>query len=967
MKHEKPLIFAFFLLLVMQTAHAVILNVTLNTPLVGSSTDVLQNNTFVVTANVTCQSGNCSNVTGALRLNESSIPDTNTSKKIAGLPFYVASSTFEDAPMRFVWNKSYDGNISELRSVKSDIYNNIVGAGYDLYGSQRAWQIMKFNENGTLLWNISYDSTSSIDTAWSLDVDSENNIVVAGDKNQSDWHVVKFNENGTHLWNRTDNPGGFDAAHGVAIDSNNNIIVAGYQQDAGENNWRIMKLNSTGGSIWNLTYDFGNSDQSNSVSVDSNNNIIVAGFETPGAGQQIFRAMKFNENGTNLWNFTYDSSGSQDAAESVGVDINDNVVIAGEEGSAGETDWKVFKLNSSGIHLWNRTYNSSGGNAVDLANSVSIDKNNNVIVGGVETANNIWRIMKFNENGTSLINITQAFLYTINNLWSIETDQNDNIIAAGYIMTDPVWFTNTLHIRKYEINRNPQECPSGLLSGQSCSMTWVVNATGAIGSSYYMDVNFTSSDSAILSNDTGNFQINITGAAGGNPGEISSCQELDTPDTVYTLTQNVNSAGTCFNVTANNVELDCNGFLINYSQSITGYGVIVSSSYNSTTIKNCNIVQGGTSSSSYAVYPQSKNQNSTIINNTITTAGNFSIGIILTSTAYKNSVYNNTITTTGTTAYGVYLFSTAYNNSVYNNTITTTGTTAYGIYADLNVYDNTIYNNIITTTDNSSYAVYLSTNVYNNTFYNNIFNVSSMDILVSETNNWNITLQNGTNIIGGSFIGGNFYANSTGGGFSETCDDTDLNGICDVSYNITANNIDFFPLVKIPPLPYFVSNGFNRVGSTVTMNLAFHIGSNKINDIITVNDNFVSSEEFPVIISLATAKNEFGTSFTSNYSADDYLLQMKQGIDGNRFLLVFTQGSNNEVSKEISSLGPEKIPTGRFGELSFKVPSSFKTFLRLEFDKINIISRAFWKGTQEIMIKNEGRDNGRARIGIEVV
>ena len=37
-------------------------------------------------------------------------------------------------------------------------------------------------------------------------------------------------------------------------------------------------------------------------------------------------------------------------------------------------------------------------------------------------------------------------------------------------------------------------------------------------------------------------------------------------------------------------------------------------------------------------------------------------------------------------------------------------------------------------------------------------------------------------------IGGNFWANPLGTGYSETCVDSDYNGFCDVAYNLSQND-----------------------------------------------------------------------------------------------------------------------------------------------------------------------------------
>ncbi|WP_342305043.1 S-layer protein domain-containing protein [Methanolobus sp. ZRKC5] len=93
----------------------------------------------------------------------------------------------------------------------------------------------------------------------------------------------------------------------------------------------------------------------------------------------------------------------------------------------------------------------------------------------------------------------------------------------------------------------------------------------------------------------------------------------------------------------------------------------------------------------------------------------------------------------------------------------------------------------------NEYGIYLDTS-QENTIYNNYFsNVQNIEIFESE-NIWNVTKTEGSNIIGGAFIGGNFWATPDGEGFSQTCNDTDGNGICDMVYELNVNNIDHLPL-----------------------------------------------------------------------------------------------------------------------------------------------------------------------------
>ncbi len=79
--------------------------------------------------------------------------------------------------------------------------------------------------------------------------------------------------------------------------------------------------------------------------------------------------------------------------------------------------------------------------------------------------------------------------------------------------------------------------------------------------------------------------------------------------------------------------------------------------------------------------------------------------------------------------------------------------------------------------------------------YNNIFNnTNNFEFSGSNIDTWNITKKSGTNIIGGFHFGGNFWVNPKGTGFSQTCIDSEGDGICDSSYSLDIYNIDYLPL-----------------------------------------------------------------------------------------------------------------------------------------------------------------------------
>jgi hypothetical protein len=99
---------------------------------------------------------------------------------------------------------------------------------------------------------------------------------------------------------------------------------------------------------------------------------------------------------------------------------------------------------------------------------------------------------------------------------------------------------------------------------------------------------------------------------------------------------------------------------------------------------------------------------------------------------------------------------------------------------------------------NGNFGIGLVSDSNNNTIYNNLFNnTKNFDISIS-TSKMNITKTKKTNIVGGPYIGGNFWDYPNGTGFSRTCTDSDNDGICDTSLTLDINNIDYLPLTPKP-------------------------------------------------------------------------------------------------------------------------------------------------------------------------
>jgi parallel beta-helix repeat protein len=236
---------------------------------------------------------------------------------------------------------------------------------------------------------------------------------------------------------------------------------------------------------------------------------------------------------------------------------------------------------------------------------------------------------------------------------------------------------------------------------------------------------------------------------------ISGCSNLNQEGETYYLTADIidSSISPCMTISANNIILDCQNHAID-GDDVAGYGIHVSGITN-ITIKNCILSDWATAS--IYLFSSSNNQ---IINST---ANSNRFGIWLSSSS-NNQIINSTA---NSNYYGIYLL-TSSNNQIINSVM---NSNEFGIYLNIGE-DNQIYNNL----------------------FNNNYNFRFKTIL---PNYWNTTKQLGQRIYSlGNYIGGNYWTNPAGNGYSDTCADDDRDGFCDLPYDLLGDgtNVDYLPL-----------------------------------------------------------------------------------------------------------------------------------------------------------------------------
>ena len=177
---------------------------------------------------------------------------------------------------------------------------------------------------------------------------------------------------------------------------------------------------------------------------------------------------------------------------------------------------------------------------------------------------------------------------------------------------------------------------------------------------------------------------------------------------------------------------------------------------------------------------------SVLRNITMDRTGTENNGILLVEVDYSNL----TDITVIDLEYGISLRRGSTINRIENITANSNDYGLYLYYSDSNTIKSSKFQS------NSVYGIALYS-AEANLIYNNLFNNTDNFYFSGTTyaNNWNTTRQTGTRIYSdGTEIGGNYWTNSTGNGYSDTCTDADKDGFCDEPYTLATDNVDYLPL-----------------------------------------------------------------------------------------------------------------------------------------------------------------------------
>jgi len=266
-------------------------------------------------------------------------------------------------------------------SIKLDNEGNpiISGSGNSANEPKRCF-VKKLNTSGNLLW----ESFTELDPAgdqncFSMVMDEIGNIYLGGSKaNHTDYFVAKFDAQGNYLWSATydsPNPPNEDDGWKIVVDAAQNVYQTGSTKNGAlTTDITTVKYDSQGNLAWTASYDggFQEADFASDIAIDANSNIYVSGDSyNPATGFDIV-ILKYNSQGTLLWQAIYDGPAhSDDRWSHLAIDSYGNVyMLCSSNSPATGEDVVLVKYDTDGNQLWSQSFNSNGANNDEALNLI---------------------------------------------------------------------------------------------------------------------------------------------------------------------------------------------------------------------------------------------------------------------------------------------------------------------------------------------------------------------------------------------------------------------------------------------------------------------------------------------------------------------------------------------------------------------------------------------------------------------
>ncbi len=336
---------------------------------------------------------------------------------------------------------SYDNSLAI--AIQTD--NKILVGGSSVVVYSQDFALVRYNTDGGLdtTFGIKGKVTTPIgprpDQARSIAIQTDGKILLAGYSTMDsftsygDFSLVRYNANGT--LDTTFGVGGKvitdignssnDQGSSVLIQTDGKIVVAGSSYSSSNTNFTLVRYNSDGsldntfGTSGKSITMIGNGSNGASAAIQTDGKIVVAGWATTGTGID-FALARYTTNGTldntfgTAGKILTDIANSNDYAQSVGIQPDGKIVVAGYYYTSGNFNMEFALARYTTNGILDNTFSTGGkittplGNGDDYGRSLAIQTDGKILVAGSSFNGSVFNFALVRYTGDNITEIEEG-------------------------------------------------------------------------------------------------------------------------------------------------------------------------------------------------------------------------------------------------------------------------------------------------------------------------------------------------------------------------------------------------------------------------------------------------------------------------------------------------------------------------------------------------------------------------------
>jgi len=366
-----------------------------------------------------------------------------------------------------VWTRTY-GNIfrDEGYAIMQTADNDYYIAGYFLPLDQDSTDIrlMKVDSEGELIWSKFYGGTGS-DYCFAAELNSDGTIILAGytfsfETVAGDIYIIKTSPEGDTIWTRTYGGGNWDVARAICPAYGGGYMVLGYSFSNGmaNGNAYLIRIDENGDSLWTRNYGGPGMDGGFSIKQTGDSCYIAAGF-VESASDNTFDCFvfKIDSLGNSIWERTYGGP-ADDVAYSVEEAADGGYIMVGytESFGSGQYDVYIVRTESNGDSLWARTY---GGEQTDDGSVIRRISNDEYIIAGRTSSYGAGQLdiylLKIDDYGDTVWTTTCGGV-SYDRAFALQQTSDNGFIVCGYTWSFGMGFAD-IYVVKFGSEQTPIE------------------------------------------------------------------------------------------------------------------------------------------------------------------------------------------------------------------------------------------------------------------------------------------------------------------------------------------------------------------------------------------------------------------------------------------------------------------------------------------------------------------------------